>query len=1419
MGLQVLGLQAARAKGSEKTFDGQAMQPGTHLRWSFTPQLGFPPGAFWLLRRIAQPGEGQIPPPDAVRQAVDNPGYAANGPSGGLTNVTQGPLGNPCTCTGCACECCDQAASAPGDTDTDPVSNYVAPTDSAVLARVAPNKCRCMCCCGGDPQGGAGNNGGQVGGKGGPGWTPHGPEWGPPDKQGWGLWGEPFTLPVTSANWPARYFGAPDPLTTSAPVVAARDLDECVNRLTGLDLLGGMSHAEMLTHLARLRSECHRLVVGWPSEPNYAVALGTSPDGTNAPQLSLRLVEQLQLAALSPYLARSLGLYFVDRDAKPSVAYDYCIVGVWPQFAMPVLLSPGSAPRGALATGHALFDGMEIVAEDKISQLHAWQRDDGSGAFNPTTDPGAPLEVRAAFTAATAGVAPGSWPESMLAAQVDLPSFPWGPPPLPDAVICRIGLANPVAEVGITLAGTGTVTARAAGAVVATANFSTSTLAWQLLAAPDPVNAPIDTIELTSAAGLGSVVVVAYIGTTPVADSTIGVRYALVHAPPVMKKPARPATPVAVFRKRSAEVEMPGPTIVPRSVFDVQWVPPPPAPQSGDPVTDPMGLPAPDSAVGYLAQLTDSDPSAVVDVPRLIAAASQPTPADSPLVPAPRILRFMASGLADPRGGYQFRTAGFGLFGQLGSYSVWSKAIGVENIAGAPSSLRLRSFDNSSVGGGTPQPAVNPAAWVGGTLSVRADWAGSTFLTYPDIRSARLSVAAVDSMTGEATSTLAETDFVVPAPAVMAYVLESLVPDPARNVVYALTTPPLPAPIPPDPTDPSAPPPPPASLTLVGAVPGGGTDTQHFTVRPGPVDPTADIRPPGIVATLPGGPVSRLVANPDAFIGQPAYLVQGVAVPLTVAVPLSIPIDQTTARGQATVTSSRAASFDASEVITDPNNLVPSRLEPDSTAVGFTGAQYLVPPSPPTPVHIVDHRWYQPADFNGNATYDFGGGQPDAVVWDTSAGPPAVSGYILERAPSRSLALADVKRRLMAGLADANPAIGGRNDLARWIAALPTWLQSFNVRTFGANVAQYLNEASVLSNAVGQRAFIDHFYGGLLDDELCVLADVPGNIGAFARVNPKKVEPGSTITDTVKGNGHGRTLYKLSALNQAGSVSTRTGAAGPIYTQAVRASRAPVLYRVQAAVDALIVAWALDDNTDVAGYLVYRADDPTALVDLRWWGTDPTHPADASTLAGPTFDPTAWQGFALSAGPVDPRLVAVIGDPRVFARDHPESDMAEIPLPPGGAPDEVLGVYRLDEFAAAAPPQTQPQAFNYWLPDTGSGDGTAQVITVGGGAAARSRITGLRLGLGQGVPAVVVARYGTTVRALGTLPIRRATFVDAAVTGSSPATPTDADAVTGWTAPDLTAASFYTVVAVDIAGNRSPAATAYGARALTPSAP
>ncbi len=111
MRLSVLGLQAAIADGSEPTFDGQPMQKGTHLRWAFTPELGFPPGAFWLARREAGRHEkGPIEPPVAVSEATaaqESQGKAAPAPAkqeglGGLVTVGSTALPDPCEDCGCA---------------------------------------------------------------------------------------------------------------------------------------------------------------------------------------------------------------------------------------------------------------------------------------------------------------------------------------------------------------------------------------------------------------------------------------------------------------------------------------------------------------------------------------------------------------------------------------------------------------------------------------------------------------------------------------------------------------------------------------------------------------------------------------------------------------------------------------------------------------------------------------------------------------------------------------------------------------------------------------------------------------------------------------------------------------------------------------------------------------------------------------------------------------------------------------------------------------------------------------------------------------------------------------------------------------------------------------------------------------------
>jgi hypothetical protein len=1444
-------MQAGIANGSEPTFDGQPMQIGTHLRWAFAPELGFPPGAFWLFRRSLRESRcGPDAPPVQVSEAIER--QRAAGPASGADGGTAapGPVSAPdpqglgstvsfstansvSTAAGAApgrgcgeCCCCralpatQMAAASLQDTArADPADETGAAAACGCCGRCRPGRqpevnirVTIWCCCCATGQGGGGTGGGGTGGGGdgtgtvgGTGWGPGSGEWGRPDKCGWQLWGEPFTLPVTRANWPARYAGALDPAAHPDSVLAARDVLECRQRLGPLDLLKGMSLVSEQQYLSQLRAECVRLVEGWPATPNYAVGTDASDDGTAAPQLSLRLVSQLQMAALSPYLARVLGLYFVDTKADPAALYQYCVVGVWANKIPPQVLSPGGAPTGPLARGAASFDGMTITADPGISHLYAWPGD-GSGAPPPAQIQGVPGSVAAAFGQATTGLSPAQTPPALLGAQVNPAAWPFPPPPA-NPTVCTIALGAGVAEVAVSLAGQGAVTAFAAGAPVATATVSGTNLTWYPLIAPDPATAPIDQITITAAGGAGSTVVVGSVVSSPVTGANAGVRYALVDvpaaalAPGPMPAPAAPARPVTIFRRRTADVDPGTLTIKPSSFFEVQWAWPAltPADQQGDPVTDPAGLPPPRRTVAYLAQRADGNIGSPVAIPRFIMAAPQPTPADSPLLPAAAILRFVDTGRPDPVTGYRHRTAGFGLFGQLGAWSDWSDPRGVERIAAAPA-LRLvvggttqSSFDNSPAGGGAPDNAASPTAWVGGTLRVATSWTGSSLLAYPDARTARLTVTA----TGGGDPVLATRDFAIPAPGIQAYTLTQLVADSARGATYAITTPPLTAIAAADPA---------ASLTLTGVLADGTAVTERFVVRPGPVDPAADVQPPGVVATLAGGSGSRVATNPAVFLGQPAYLVSGVSVPLTVSVPLSVPIDQTTASGQAVIGVSTKAAFDPAEQIVDPNTGA-TRAEPSSNAVVFAGPQQLVPPQPlpvdqGVPTHIVHHLYYDPADYDGNAGY--------LLPFDVS-GQPGASGYLLDRAPAHSLFIADLKRRLSAGLLDPNPAIAGRADLQTWISALPAWLTAYNARN-----GTSLTQAGVLSDAGGQRGLIQHFYTGLLDDELRALADVPGNAAAFAQLSAEPAAPsGTPLADAVNGNGFGRNLYGLRSVNAAGARSGRTPSVGPIYTRTVRPSRAPVLYKVtaQPATGAFILAWALDGSPDIAGYLVYRAADPADLGDLRWFGPDPVHPADPATLALPRLTPGAWDPLALTAGAGDPRLIGVVNDPRAYARDYDGSDMGEVALPPGSAPDEILGVYRLDEFDPATP-ANQAGAFNYWIP--GAAGGTAQLVTDTTVQPATSRVIGLRLGLGRGVPAVVVASYAGVIRVIGRQPVLRIAFIDGVRPGSAPPEPADPNAAPTWTAAPAGESPSYAILAVDVAGNLSAASTPFSPPAFVP---
>ena len=1286
-----LAIQGGIASGAEPTFDGQPMQAGTHLRWSFLSALGFPPGGFQLWRRVDK-GEVRVVPPHVPQ------------PPANLATVViaSGPTGAP-------------ASAAPG--------------------------------------------------------------WGAPDanNNGWQAWGSLFTLPVTNAHWPARYFNAPAP---NAPNLIAADVAEAARRLGTLKLAATASPADQQSNLQTLQGELARLVSGYPGTSLASVTLPPASSGANAPSLNIGLMDQLLLLALDPYFARVLGLYFVDTQTTPGVKYDYAIVGYWGNNHAGVdVIYPGLAPGGQLASGNTKWQGLTILREASTS---VWRWIKGAGP-NKQLDPTAPPQTLAIVQTALSLEAAANQPDGIMILASGLPNGPAG-----EAGVL-VGIPQGSPAVSVQVAGTGTVTAytQAVGqaAITAMPAVTFNSAEFTTLGLSSDILTPITMVVIKAAAPVkpqATFILVGGIGIFATAPGAAGNIVAVMTAPVPITAPPAPGQPVTTFRNRKAVIDTSALKLVPQSLFDVEWPAPTvdPASQTGNPYTNPRALPPPTQPIGFIVTRKDNGQTGTVTrLPGWVASRAVAKEKGSKIT-TDKLYRQNDAQLPDPSpgsSGYSHSISAFDIFGVLGAPSPWSQPIGVEKIAPAPTALRILQFDNSAAGGGAPLP--DGSAWVGGTLNLQVAWDATAFLMYPDIATAQAQLFSVAN--GGVTNPIGDYTFDVPAPTITK-VAATITPSPlvlnADGYSYnasITTTPPLPVLADTDP----------AMILMLTA---GAPDpvSLSFAVRPVVGGPGG-----GGIAKITVSNVSRLVTSPANFQNQPAYLVSGWRTPnMLIPVPLQVPVAQQTARGQVFIVGSTQAPFLAGEQIVDPNGVLPSRPEPQSAPLGFTGAQRLVPAAPQTPLPDVNHIYYDPADATGQASKN--------LPFVTPAG-PGIYGYVLKRAAVHSLAIADIARRRSPGVVNAfDPqptlAANGQN-LAAWIAALPDWLTAFNLINGEHKVA-----ADVLDSGLGQRSFIDHFYGGLLDEELRALGDLAANSPAFARVNPTPIQPPSPpqpIRDTVDGTGYGRNLYKLAAVNLAGSLSDDTGSVGPVYTRIVTPPRPPVLYKVQAAPAAIIVAWALDTNPDVAAYIVYRGASPAALADLRYFGPDPAHPVPLSDLWSistntQTYPPlTFHQG---SGGDVDPRLIGFVPDPRLVARDYPNSVMAEIVLPPGPPPDEVNAVYRLSDYIVT-PGATQP-GFSYWTPPV---SGLPAVVQT---SPTQTRLIGLRIGLGRGVPVVVVATWNGTQKAIGVVPNRRAGFVDAT---SSATVPADANAIAGAPPPSATGTNFYAVVSVDIFGNRS----------------
>ena len=1305
----VLGLQAGIASGHEPTFDGQPMQAGVHLRWSFVAALGFPPGGFWLCRRHAN-DEKRIPLPQL----------------------------QPC------------------DRNTYTESDVAAETGRGVNPPCAT-----------------------------------GPEWGKHDAQGWQCWGEPFTPPITKLNWPARYFGAPNPATSAPVVVEIDDVKEARKRLGTLKLAAGLTTAQEDAELLKLRGELFRLVFDYPAILLGDVPLPKSKAGANAPKLNISVMQQLLLLALDPYFARVMGLYFVDKTAQPGMQYDYAIVGFWGGTpSQTPIVYPGLAPAAPLARGSFTYNGVTIQAGTNGTELWRWTKLNAQGSYIGQVDSSAPPSAQSAANTAVQGIGQGNQPPAMLLAITLSGGFPfYAPPPQ-----VTFSLAQAAAAVEVELSGQGTIQALSEGVVIETTNFNSTQLTLVVVASPSPVKA-IDQIVVTGTGGFfetAECVAIGGVRLFPVGGATIGTQFAIVHAPPAIQPMAVPGQPFTTYRRRQADIDTATLKLVNHSLYDVTWpAPATPGPQTGNPVSDPISLPPPTQAIGFVAQRSDgANDSSAVNLPGWITTRSAPTPAGSPIA-TPTLYRLVDSLRPDPVKGWSHRVSAFDLFGVRSQWSPWSTPRGVEKIAAPPTSLRILQFDNTTNGGGAPAP--DGSSWDGGTLAMQTSWSAARAMMYPDGVSARVTVESIDT-NGHSTSVLTTYDLPIKPPAIHALKVHSIQKTPEKDgngyTVDIRTSPSLHA------LSDNAP-----SQVLMVTLPDGSQD--RYTVRP--LHQTGSAGSP-VVARIVAGDAARIIASTNEYIGQPAYLVSGYGTDLSFPVPVVVPIDQTTVRFQVSVTGSLEDPFQSGDLIVDPNGVnLPPRPMPQSTILIGHAAQRLRPATPPIPAHSVDHLYYNPADATGMAGVTLPFNPPSGS---------GISGYLLGRAPVRSIALSDVQRRIAlikAGTGDVtdnNPVVldGGtaRADLAAWISSISAWIDCYNALNATAFTVD-----TVLNDSNAQRAFIEHFYNGLLDDELRALGDIAANSSGYVRVTPKPVAPLTKLTGQVIGTGYGRNLYRLSAVNAAGSSSeSSTGSVGPWYTRIVTPPRPPVLYKVQPTESSILIAWALDANPDVAGYLVYRGPTTDSLADLRFYGADWSHPAPLNALPTVAINQKVNPPLAFVQGSganIDSRLVGFVPDPRLCARDYQGSDMAEIVLPAGPPPDEVNGIYRLSEFEDSIAPLAQ-HGFNYWT--TPAVGGIAQIVT---DSPTQTRLTGLRIGLGRGVPVVVVATWSGQVKVLGQVPNRRTAFIDGVNASNQPL---DRHAIAAAPAPSTTNPNAYAVVSVDIFGNRSAASSIFAGQML-----
>lgn len=142
-------------------------------------------------------------------------------------------------------------------------------------------------------------------------------------------------------------------------------------------------------------------------------------------------------------------------------------------------------------------------------------------------------------------------------------------------------------------------------------------------------------------------------------------------------------------------------------------------------------------------------------------------------------------------------------------------------------------------------------------------------------------------------------------------------------------------------------------------------------------------------------------------------------------------------------------------------------------------------------------------------------------------------------------------------------------------------------------------------------------YKDLTPGQLQVLACLPDNVEAYSKINEGTVEENAVmyLDKTLNGQSNNCYFYALSAVDTNGLQGELSLATPPVEIPKTTPPPVPVITSVNGGDNRVTVKWAKNPGADIAGYLVYRTQDPKKARDSRKMQLIKANDTDIFTVA------------------------------------------------------------------------------------------------------------------------------------------------------------------------------------------------------------